>query len=103
MNSQPGVNEMLALLDALKSTVQDFVVREEKLESDFRVQSAAAANALAAQGQAQETAAYEREVAALDALAAEKAQLQTRFEQRKARITRIHSAVSLRVTNAITN
>jgi len=42
VNSQPGVNEMLALLDALKGAVRDFVAREEKLESDFRVQSAAA-------------------------------------------------------------
>ena len=102
MNSQPGVSEMLALLDALKGAVRDFVAREEKLESDYRVQSAAAASALEAQNQAQETAAYEREVEVMDALAAEKDRLQNRFEQRKARITRAHSAVSQRVTGAIT-
>ena len=102
MNSHASVNEMLARLDALKNVVRDFVAREEKLESDFRVQSAAAANALAAQGQAQETAAYQLELNADAALTAEVAQLQNRFEKRKSRITRAHSAVSRRVTHAIT-
>ncbi len=46
MNSQPGVNEMLALLDTLKSIAAEFVDREEKLEKDFRARSAAAQNAL---------------------------------------------------------
>ncbi len=101
MNSQPGVNEMLALLDALKRVVRDFVAREEKLASDYRVQTAAAATALEAQNQAQEIAAHEREVEAMDALAEAKERLQNRFDQRKSRITRAHSAVSQRVTNAI--
>ena len=102
MNSQPGVNEMLALLDALKGAVRDFVAREEKLESDFRVQSAAAASALIAQNEAQETAAFELESNADDAMEAEKSRLQSRFEQRKARISHAHTAVSQRVTGAIT-
>ena len=41
MNSHPGVNEMLAVLDALKSAVQTAVVREEQLDREFRAQSAA--------------------------------------------------------------
>jgi len=102
VNSQPGVNEMLALLDALKGAVRDFVAREEKLESDFRVQSAAAASALIAQNEAQETAAFELESNADDAMEAEKSRLQSRFEQRKARISHAHTAVSQRVTGAIT-
>ena len=40
MNNLPGVADMLALLDALKKNVRDFVTREEKLESDFRVSTA---------------------------------------------------------------
>ena len=102
MNSQPGVNEMLALLDALKSAVRDFVMREEKLNGDFRSQSAAATNALAAQNLAQESAAYSQEANATIALESKKKRLQSRFEKRKTRITRAHAAVSQRVTSAIT-
>ena len=101
MNSQPAVREIIVLLDALKSAVREFVAREEKLESDFRVQSAALTNALAAQTEAQTAAAYEQEVAAFAALIANKDRLQARFEQRKLRITRAHSVVSQRVTEAI--
>ena len=101
MNSQPSVNETLRWLDALKSVVRDFVAREEKLDSDYRVQSAAAANALVVQGQAQEAAAYALEQNAAAALEVEKARLQSRFEKRKARITRANASVSQRVTHAI--
>ena len=57
MNNHPGVNDMLALLDAMKNAVRDFVAREEKLNSDFRVQSAAELNLLARQNEVQEAAA----------------------------------------------
>ena len=62
MNSLPGVNEMLALLDALKKNVRDFVAREEKLESDFRVQTAAELRDFASRNQAQESAAVSQEL-----------------------------------------
>ncbi len=94
---------MLALLDALKNSVREFVAREEKLNSDARVQSAAAATALAVQNQAQESAAYACEASATAVLEVEKKQLQSQFDKRKTRITRAHAAVSQRVTNAITN
>ena len=45
MNKNPGVNEMLALLDALKGAVEDFAAREEKLNHDFQTRSAAELNA----------------------------------------------------------
>jgi hypothetical protein len=101
VNSQTGVNETLRWLDALKSVVRDFVAREEKLDSDYRVQSAAAANALVTQGQTQEAAAYALEQNAAAALESEKARLQSRFEKRKARIARANASVSQRVTHAI--
>ena len=41
MNSQPGVNETLTLLDTLKSVAGEFNDREEKLEKDFRAAIAA--------------------------------------------------------------
>ena len=102
MNSHPGVNEMLALLDTLKNAVRDFVAREEKLNSEFRLQSTGELNAFESQKQAQESAAYALEMNAEAAMEAEKNRLQSRFEKRKSRITRAHSAVSRRVTHAIT-
>ena len=102
MNSQPGVNDMLALLDALKSTVRDFVAREEKLTGEFHLQSAAATSALATQNQAQENAAMAKEMDAGTALETGMQLLQSRFEKRKSRITRAHSAVSQQVSKAIT-
>ncbi len=62
MNSLPGVNEMLALLDALKKNVRDFAAREEKLESDLRVQTAAELRDFASRNQAQEAAAMAQEL-----------------------------------------
>ena len=41
MSSHLGVNETLALLDRLKSGVQDFATGEEKLAGEFRVRFAA--------------------------------------------------------------
>ena len=101
MNSHPGVNEMLALLDALKSAVRDFVAREEKLNGDFRSQSAAELNAFAARNEVQEAASAAQEEKMASALATEKERLLSRFENRKARINRAHAAVSKRVLGEI--
>ena len=48
MNSNLGVTEILALLDRLKSALQDFAAREEKLETEFRARSSAEARAFEA-------------------------------------------------------
>jgi DNA segregation ATPase FtsK/SpoIIIE, S-DNA-T family len=94
VNSQPDVNEMLALLDSLKGVIRDFAAREEKLNSRFRVQSAAAAENFAGQNEAQTAAAASREIEMAGALEAEKQLLQSRFEKRKARINRANVAVN---------
>jgi hypothetical protein len=94
VNRQTGVNDMLALLEALKSIVQTFVAREEKLNSDFRVLTAAAQTALAEHSQALTTGAQAREFDAEKALAAERAHIQSRFEARKVRIARAQSSVN---------
>ena len=39
MSKNPGVNETLALLDALKGAVEDFAAREERLNLDFQTRS----------------------------------------------------------------
>jgi hypothetical protein len=101
VNSLPGVSEILVLLDALKQNVRDFVAREDKLESDYRVGTAAELRDFDTRNQAQEIAAHEREVNAGTALQAEQAASQARFERRKAWINRAHSAVSRRVLKEI--
>ena len=101
MNSQPGVNEMLALLDALKSTVRDFVVREEKLNSDYRLQNSTEQIAFAKRNELQESAAVAKEMDAEAALKMDKELLQSRVEKRKDRISRALAAVSQRVSGAI--
>jgi DNA segregation ATPase FtsK/SpoIIIE, S-DNA-T family len=101
VNSRPGVNEMLALLDTLKSTAAEFVDREEKLEKDFRAHSAAAQNSLSNGNQAQESAAAALELNAADTLETDKQGLQSRFERRQARINRVHAAISGRLLGAI--
>jgi hypothetical protein len=101
VNSQTSVSEILALLDALKAAVRDFAAREEKLESAFRVQSAAAAEAFASRNQAQASASAENETNAAAALEADKKLIQSRFEKRKERINRAHSAVNRWVVEQI--
>ncbi len=101
MNSLPGVTEMLALLDALKATVREFAAREEKLESDFRIGTAAELRDFGARNEAQEAAAHERLIHAAAAQQAEQDQCQSRFARRKEWINRAHSALSRRVLKEI--
>ena len=99
--SNPGVKEMLALLDALKGAVRDFAAREEKLEGEFRAQSAAAAK-LADEASARRAAkladAVERENVEFEE---RKARCQANYENRKARINQAHAAVRKRVMDEI--
>ncbi len=101
MNNLPGVGEMLALLDALKDAVRDFVAREEKLDSEFRVQSATESNAFSSRNEAQAEAADAQEENLAAALEMEKKKLQAWSEQRRTRINRAHAAVDRRVLNEI--
>jgi hypothetical protein len=101
VNSQPGVNEMIAPLEMLKSVTGEFAAREEKIEKDFRARSAAAQNALASGNETQESAAATLEANAVAALETEKQRLQSRFAKRQARINRVHAAVSGQLLGAI--
>jgi hypothetical protein len=99
--SNPGVKEMLAVLDALKGAVRDFAAREEKLNGDFRAQSAAAAR-LSDEATVKRTeklaAGINGECAAFEA---RKIQRQLDFDNRKARIARAHAAVRKQVLDEI--
>jgi hypothetical protein len=92
---------MLALLDVLKKNVRDFVAREEKLESELRVQTGAGLRDFASRNSAQEAAVMSQDLDAAAALKNEKDQCQSRFERRKAWINNAHAAVSRRVLNEI--
>jgi S-DNA-T family DNA segregation ATPase FtsK/SpoIIIE len=99
--SNLGVKEMLALLDALKSAVRDFAAREEKLNGEFRAQSAAATR-LSDEAVVKRT---EKLAEAVDRENAEFAERKNRrqadYENRKARINQAHAAVRKRVMDEI--
>jgi hypothetical protein len=92
---------MLALLEALKGAVRDFAAREAKLNGDFRAQSAAAAK-LADEAAVKRTEklaeSIDRENAAFEE---GKVQLQSGFENRKARITRAYATLRKQLTDVI--
>jgi DNA segregation ATPase FtsK/SpoIIIE, S-DNA-T family len=101
VNRLAGINETLALLDALKNHVRDFAAREEKLESDLRVQTAAELRDFAGRNQAQESAVMAQEMDAAEAQSNEEERCQAQFARRKTRINNAHAAVSRRVMDQI--
>ena len=96
MNSQPGVSEMLALLDTLKKTVRDFVAREEKINGELRTVKAAAQNELVARNEQQELAVTTQLANAEAILETEMEQHQALFSRRSERISRAHANLSER-------
>ncbi len=99
--SNPGVKEILALLDALKDAARDFAGREERLNSDFYARTSAATKA------SDEGAVARARKLAEDAMDADaqfqkdQERLDIIFENRKARISRAHAAVRERVMKEI--
>ena len=88
--SNLGVNEMLALLDALKGALHDFAAREEKLNGEFRARTSAEAKAFEASTEEQASRLSERIAGAETGLEAEKKNCRSGFERRKARISQAH-------------
>ncbi len=101
MSNHPGLKETLTLLDRLRSDIQDFAAREEKLAGEFRVRSAAEAKAFEAATQRQES----RLAVAIDdagaAFEIEKVKWQSKLEKRKARITQAHLVVTRQVREGV--
>ena len=85
-----GANEAFELLTALKGAIEDFAVRSEKLNADFRHATAREKsrreNALA--DQARKSAAHQAET--LSSLHAARASAEAKFERRKAWINRAY-------------
>jgi hypothetical protein len=88
--SNLGVNEMLALLDALKGALHDFAAREEKLNGEFHARTAAETKAFEASTQEHASQLSERIAGAETGLEAEKKHCRSKFERRKARIAQAH-------------
>jgi DNA segregation ATPase FtsK/SpoIIIE, S-DNA-T family len=101
VSSHLGLNETLALLDRLRSAIQDFAAREEKLVGEFRIRSAAETKAFEAVTQRQESRLA---VAIADTetdFEIEKAKWQSKLEKRKARITQAHLVVTRQVREGV--
>ncbi len=96
MNSLPSVQEILGLLDTLKRTVRDFVVREDKINGDLRVQTATAHAEFAALGEQQESSANLRLTEAHGRLAAALTHNQMRLERRRRRVARAYDRLAER-------
>jgi hypothetical protein len=101
VSSHLGLNETLALLDRLRSAIQDFAAREEKLAGEFRTRSAAEAKAFDAATQRQESRLAVAIADAEDAFEVEKDKRRSKFEKRKARITQAHLVVTKQVREGV--
>ncbi len=86
MNNPSGCKETLGRLDQLKSLVLDFAAREERLNQQFRAQSAKDNTAFETKDQQQTTSSSERLAAEVDGFAETKRLLTIRFEKRANRI-----------------
>ena len=93
MNSNPGVSEVLGLLETLKSVVAGFAAREDALNNDVRAKSYAEQKAYETEMGRQGDAFELRKIGAAEAFQTAKHSAQTNFDKRNARITRAHSNV----------
>ena len=100
-NQLLGTTELLAQLDALKSTVEDYAAREEKLSSAFREQAAKEKAAFAHRDNQMTAANSVRQAAEVDGLAESKSQLEARFARRSARINRAHNRVREQISSHV--
>jgi DNA segregation ATPase FtsK/SpoIIIE, S-DNA-T family len=95
-SNHPGVTETLELLNRLKETIRDFADREEKLNREFSTESARLRQRLK-QAAEEHRALSAAELAKADEFyQAELQRIQTRHDQRKARISQVHKAAKQR-------
>ena len=101
MSSHLGVNGTLALLDRLKSAVQDFAAKEEKLAGEFRVRFTASTKAFET-AQEEQTSRLTEDIAGMEAsFEAGKDECRSKFESRKTRINQAHTTASKRVREGV--
>ena len=90
MSNHLGLNETLALLNRLRSAIQDFAAREEKLAVEFRTRLAAEAKAFDADSQRQESRLAVAIADAEEDFGIEQNRWLAKFEKRKAWIGQAH-------------
>jgi DNA segregation ATPase FtsK/SpoIIIE, S-DNA-T family len=102
VNRNFGVTEMLALLEKLKSVVQDFRAREDKLDLDYRVrinnEKRAFDSATKEHAQRQSERLANAEIEAQDELA----RWSSRFDRRKVRINEAHKKLRRKAVDDVT-
>ena len=103
MSSLPAVSEILALLDTLKTTVRDIAAREDKANSDLRMQTAQAHGDLAKIGEEHESAANLRLVQAQGSLAAAFTENEVRLARRRRRISQAYDRLAQRGATQISD
>ena len=95
-SNHPGVTETLELLNRLKATVCDFADREEKLNREFSTENARLRLRLK-QAAEEEQGVSATELAKVDEFyRAEMLRIETRYDQRKSRISQVHKATRQR-------
>src|SRR5690349_19195920 len=92
---------MIALLEALRSAMRDFAMREEKLNTDFRTRSSVEIRAFEIAKEKQTTTAAETLGKAEADFQAAKESAKTKFELRKARLNDAHIRARKRVLDEI--
>ncbi len=100
--NNPGVNEMLGSLDALKNAITDFTAKEDKLNRDYHVRTAAGRAAYDAETQRQMDALAEQIDDAEISYQLATQKIHSAFEQRKAWIMDAHTAVRNKIVGKIT-
>jgi hypothetical protein len=100
--NNPGANEVLERLDALKNSVRDFAAKEEKLNGAFYVRTAAELEEFDAETKRQTEILAGRIDDEESIFQTAKESIQSRFERRQAGIMRAHSGVRNRMVGDIT-
>jgi DNA segregation ATPase FtsK/SpoIIIE, S-DNA-T family len=95
--NNPGVTEILDLLDALKSAIGDFAANEEKLNGLFRVKTSGESEVFDAETRRRTENLAGRIDGAEIIFESAKKNIQSKFERRKTRIARAHSNVRNRI------
>jgi hypothetical protein len=99
--NNPGVKDILALLDALKNAGSDFAAQEERLNADYYGQTAAAHKADDDAAVARTRKLAESAADADTEFESAKDHLESKFEARKARISHARDVVREHVVQAI--
>ena len=103
VSKHPGVTEILARLETLRSAVEDFAAREEKLNQDFRARSNAELNAFESRTRDLDSRQADYSAAAELALAEEINRLESQYQRRKAAISRAQLEAKRRFEQELTD